>query len=258
MNETASVGELLSPSYKISLVLLSYVLAVVGSFIALTAARRIRFGEQGVSFFNLLAASTALGGIGVWSMHFTGMLALNLGMASGYSMLETVVSLIAAIGATAAALAYVAKDPGSSRRILLAGALLGLGVAVMHYLGMFGMRFPGFIVWSKELIALSVVIAMVAASAALWLAFRTGSVGLRLVAALVMGVAVCSMHYTGMAAADFVCTSSPAERFSTMQGFLVISAADLPALTGILAVGMSLMIAYEQWLQKAFDRPHAT
>lgn len=258
MSATVSAGELLSPSYKVSLVLLSYILAVVGSFIALTAARRIRYGEQGVSLFNLLAASTALGGIGVWSMHFTGMLALNLGMASGYSMLETVVSLIAAIGATAAALAYVAKDPGSTRRILLAGSLLGLGVAVMHYLGMFGMRFPGYIVWSWELIALSVVIAMVAASAALWLAFRTRSMTLRLVAALVMGAAVCSMHYTGMAAADFVCTSPPNERFSTLQGFLVISASNLPALTGIFAVGMSLMIAYEQWLQKVFDRPHVT
>ena len=258
MNETVTNGELLSPSYEVSLVLLSYVLAVVGSFIALTAARRIRFGEQGISLFNLLAASTALGGIGVWSMHFTGMLALDLGMASGYSVLETVVSLIAAIVATAAALAYVARDPGSSKRILLAGSLLGLGVAVVHYLGMFGMRFPGFIVWSWELIALSVVIAMVAASAALWLAFRTRSISLRIVAALVMGVAVCSMHYTGMAAADFVCTVASDERFATMQGFLVIGASDLPALTGILAVGMSLMIAYEQWLQRAFDRPNIT
>lgn len=252
MSETVQAGELLRPSYEVSLVLLSYVLAATGSFVALTAARRIRFGDRGISLFNLLAASTALGGIGVWSMHFTGMLALKLGMASGYSMVETVVSLVAAIGATAAALAYVAKDPNSGQRILTAGALLGLGVAVMHYLGMYGMRFPGFIVWSWEIVALSVVIAMVAASAALWLAFRTRSVGLRIVAAAVMGVAVCSMHYTGMAAADFVCTSAPAERFATLQGFLVISAMKLPALTAIFAVGMILVIAYEQWLEKAF------
>ncbi len=253
MSETTQAGELLQPSYQFSLVLLSYVLAVTGSFVALTAAKRIRFGNQGISLFNLLAASTALGGIGVWSMHFTGMLALNLGMASGYSMVETIVSLIAAIGATAAALGYVAQDPSSSRRILVAGAFLGLGVATMHYLGMFGMRFPGYIVWSWELIALSVVIAMVAASAALWLAFRTSSISLRIVAAAVMGVAVCSMHYTGMAAADFVCVSPPAERFATVQGFLVLSSLDLPALTGIFAVGMALVIAYEQWLQKTFS-----
>ncbi|MGB3070845.1 MAG: MHYT domain-containing protein [Ottowia sp.] len=252
MSETAQAGELLNTSYEVSLVLLSYILATVGSFVALTAARRIRYGNNGISLFNLLAASTALGGIGVWSMHFTGMLALKLGMASGYSMVETVVSLVAAIGATAAALAYVAKDPGSPRRILTAGILLGLGVAVMHYLGMYGMRFPGFIVWSWEIVALSVVIAMAAASAALWLAFRTRALSLRMVAAAVMGVAVCAMHYTGMAAADFVCTSPPTERFATLNGFLVISAMNLPALTGIFAVGMILVIAYEQWLEKAF------
>ncbi|MGB3067703.1 MAG: MHYT domain-containing protein [Ottowia sp.] len=254
MSQIAQAGELLQPTYRFGLVLLSYGLSVIGSFVALTAARRIRYGKQGVSMFNLVAASTALGGIGVWSMHFTGMLALHLNMASSYSMVETVASLLVAVGATAAALAYVARDPSSASRILMAGAWLGLGVAVMHYLGMYGMRFPGYIVWSAPLIALSVLIAIVAASAALWLAFRTRSLGLRLAAAALMGVAVCSMHYTGMAAADFVCTSAPDERFATLQGLLLISSMNLPGLTIIFAMGMSMLIAYEQWFQRAFLR----
>ena len=151
MNELTAGSELLHPTYEFGLVALSYCISVLGAFVALTAAQRIRANRGGINWLNLLAAGTALGGIGVWSMHFTGMLALNLGMASGYSAFETVISLVAAIGATSAALAYVAKDPKNNARVLTAGAFLGLGVAVMHYLGMYGMRFPGYIVWSSSL-----------------------------------------------------------------------------------------------------------
>lgn len=174
MNNTLSEGQLLAQtSYDLGLVALSYAIAVLGSFVALTAARRIRGEQGGTRWLNVLAAGAALGGIGVWSMHFTGMLALRLGMGSGYAMAETLVSLVAAVAATSAALAFVAQRPDSNVRVLGAGALLGLGVAFMHYLGMAGMRFPGFIVWSWDVVGLSVLIAVAAASAALWLAFRT-------------------------------------------------------------------------------------
>ena len=174
MNNTLSEGQLLAQtSYDLGLVALSYAIAVLGSFVALTAARRIRGEQGGTRWLNVLAAGSALGGIGVWSMHFTGMLALRLGMGSGYAMAETLVSLVAAVAATSAALAFVAQRPDSNVRVLGAGALLGLGVASMHYLGMAGMRFPGFIVWSWDVVGLSVLIAVAAASAALWLAFRT-------------------------------------------------------------------------------------
>ncbi|QIL79244.1 histidine kinase [Diaphorobacter sp. HDW4A] len=251
MNDLLGSGELLlHPTYELGMVALSYCISVIGAFVALTAAQYIRHGRQ-INWLNLLSAGTALGGIGVWSMHFTGMLALNLGMASGYSAFETVISLIAAITATSLALAYVAKDAKNNTRVLTAGGLLGLGVAVMHYLGMFGMRFPGYIMWSWGIIAISVVIAMAAASAALWLAFRTKSMGMRGVAAAVMGIAVCSMHYTGMAAADFVCTSV-SQRFATPQGLLVFSSMQLPLLTAIAAIGMAVLIGYDQLLQRNF------
>lgn len=113
MNELKQVGEILQPTYEMGLVALSYCISVLGAFVALTAAQRIRSGRE-INWLNLLAAGTALGGIGVWSMHFTGMLALNLGMASGYAGLETVVSLIAAVAATCIALAYVAHNPADT------------------------------------------------------------------------------------------------------------------------------------------------
>ena len=248
MNEAVQANELVETSWRMGLVALSYGIAVLGSFVALTAAQRIR-RPTGISWLNLLAAGTALGGIGVWSMHFTGMLALNLGMGSGYSMVETLVSLVAAVAATSVALAFVARRPESGLRVLGAGTLLGLGVAFMHYLGMYGMRFPGFIVWSVPTVVLSVAIAVVAASAALWLSFRTGSLGMRALAAAVMGAAVCSMHYTGMAAADFVCISET-QRYARPQGFAVISALDLPVFTVIVAIGLAALIGMDQLMQQ--------
>ncbi|MGE8317504.1 MAG: MHYT domain-containing protein [Comamonas sp.] len=247
MNDFLAAGELAQTSYQPSLVAVSYAISVLGAFAALTAAQRIR-GPRGLNLLNLLLAGVALGGIGVWSMHFTGMLALNLGMGSGYALVETLVSLVAAIGATSAALGFVALNPASTARVVGAGVLLGLGVVFMHYLGMYGMRFPGYIVWTWSTVALSVLLAIAASTAALWLAFRSRSLPVRGVAAAVMGAAVCSMHYTGMAAADFICTTGPADRFAIPKGPLVISAMDLPVLTVMVAAGMAAVIGFDQLL----------
>lgn len=254
MNTSLQAGEIVQTSYEFGLVALSYAIAVLGSFVALAAAQRIR-EDRRLNWLNVLAAGAALGGIGVWAMHFTGMLALQLGMGSGYSMVETLISLVAAVAATSGALAFVALRPQSPLRMLGAGVVLGLGVAFMHYLGMYGMRFPGYITWSMDRVALSVLIAIAAACAALWLAFRTRSMALRAVAAMVMGAAVCSMHYVGMSAADFVCTAQPTQRFASPEGFAVVSSMDLPILTGIIAVGIAVLIGYDQLIQRILA-PH--
>ena len=239
-------------SYQLPYVGLSFAIAVLGSFIALTAATRIRHRAGRISVFNTLAAGLALGGIGVWSMHFIGMLALQLDVASGYSMVETLVSLVAAILASAAALGFVARAPDQLPRLLVAGFLLGMGVVVMHYLGMYGMRFGGYIRWDYGMVLASAVIAVVAATAALWLAFNTRTLPLRTAASLLMGVAVCAMHYTGMNAAEFICTT--ANRVAAPQGFALVQSMDLPALVATMALGMAGLIAIDQMFQHA-QRP---
>src|SRR5690349_11273684 len=93
-------------SYQLAYVAISYAIAVLGAFVALNAAGRIRQADGSLHAGNTLAAGLALGGIGVWSMHFIGMLALQLGAASSYSMVETLVSLVAAVVATALALGF--------------------------------------------------------------------------------------------------------------------------------------------------------
>lgn len=241
-------------SFSANLVALSYMISVLGSFVALAAARGIRKADGSLSRANVAGAGLALGGIGVWSMHFIGMLALKLDLATGYALFETLISLVAAVVAASLAFMYVGRD-ASLRRIMVAGCVLGLGVAVMHYLGMFGMRFGGYLQWNAGIVVLSVFIAMAAASAALWLAFNTPTLPFRVMAALVLGAAVCSMHYTGMAAADFVCTT--ANRGVVPAGFGVIGAAYLPALVLTVAIGLAVVIAMDHLMQNLFASPGA-
>ncbi|MCZ8253871.1 MAG: histidine kinase [Hylemonella sp.] len=236
-------------SYDTLYVSLSFALAFIGSFVALTAARRMIGPNGKINSFDLLAATLALGGIGVWTMHFIGMAALKMDLRVGYSMVETVISLVVVCAATAFGLVHVARDPSNRQRLLVAGGAVGLGVVVMHYLGMYGMRFGGYIDWASALVALSILIAIVAATAALWLAFNTKQVALRLVAAAVMAVAVCAMHYTGMAAADFVCTT--ADRLAPPRGFGVIISTDLPDVVTVMAIGIALVLSIDLLVQKA-------
>ncbi|MGV3569579.1 MAG: MHYT domain-containing protein [Ramlibacter sp.] len=243
------MNPVVTTSFQLSYVFISFAISVLGSFVALTAARRIRERNGRISLFNAGAAGLALGGVGVWAMHFIGMLALKLDVASSYSMVETAISLLAAVLATSAALAFVAKAPDHLPRLLFAGFLLGLGVVVMHYLGMFGMRIGGYIRWDYGIVALSAVIAIVAATAALWLAFNTATLRLRLAAAVLMGIAVCAMHYTGMTAAEFVCTTD--NRNVPPQGFGYVSSMDLYAVVAFATLGMAALISIDQMFQWA-------
>lgn len=241
-------------SFDRTYVILSFAIAFLGSFVALTAARRIVGPGGRINHFDLLAATLALGGIGVWTMHFIGMAALKMDLRVGYSMTETVISLVVVCLCTGFGLSYVARDPSNKTRLLTAGAALGLGVVVMHYLGMYGMRFGGYINWSFELVAVSILIAVVAATAALWLAFNTELLALRLLAAVIMAVAVCAMHYTGMAAADFVCTTT--DRQALPRGFGIITATDLPEVVMVISLGIALVLSIDLLTQKVLATSH--
>jgi NO-binding membrane sensor protein with MHYT domain len=238
------MNEVVAISYNQNYLAFSFAIAVIGSFVGLMASRHILGADGKIQWIHAFSAGAAIGGVGVWSMHFIGMLALKIDLASGYAMIETLISLIAAIVVTMFALAHVAKAPKETARLLQAGFALGLGVVVMHYLGMFGMRFNGVFAWNWGLVAASVVIAMVAATAALWLAFRMNSLSSRLLAALVMGIAVCAMHYTGMAAADIVCTTP--NRSALPVGWDVVASFRLPMLVIMLSFGLLLIILLDQ------------
>jgi NO-binding membrane sensor protein with MHYT domain len=237
--------ELLPVSYDLAMVVLSWLVSAVGAFTALSAIGRARKPDGQVDRFNVILSGVALGGVGIWSMHFIGMIAWQVDLGVGYRLFETMVSLVAAIIVSSLALGYVAKD-ASLRRLLVAGPLAGIGVTVMHYLGMYSMRFYGFFQWDWQIVGLSAVIAMTAATAALWLATNTHKLWHRAVAAQVMATAVCTMHYTGMAAASVMCTTDNRKAYLPD----LMRPSDLPVLVLTIALGVALMIGTDLTIQR--------
>lgn len=251
MNPT-TINPVVTTSFDTAFVLLSLAIAIVGSFVALTAANRIKQANGQINRTNAMAAGLALGGVGVWSMHFIGMLALDMDVGRSYGLVETLSSLLVVVFATSAALGYAAKEPKAAGRLIVGGVALGLSVAVMHYLGMAGMNIYGYVIWDYSLVALSVVIAVVAATAALWLAFNSSDLTRRVGAAVVMGIAVCAMHYTGMLAADFICTT--ANRNAIPQSLGAISSFGLPRLVLAVSLMVVVMLSIHQFLEYTKER----
>src|SRR5262245_19871750 len=125
--------ELLPVTYDWAMVALSWLVCGIGEFTALSA-----FGRAGKTVRSIDSGSVAwgvvsLGGVGIWSMHFIGMIAWKVDLGVGYRLFETMVSLIAAVVVSSMALGYAARG-GSITRLLVAGPLAGIGVTVMHYL----------------------------------------------------------------------------------------------------------------------------
>ncbi|MBL7501765.1 histidine kinase [Frankia sp. CNm7] len=175
--------------------------ALVGSFAALVSSIRIP-NARGAGRLRWIAASAiALGGGAIWCMHFMGMLGYHVASRQiEYDIPLTALSLVLAIGVSALGLAIVGKNPGSPARLLFSGVLAGAGVAAMHYTGMAAMRVGSSVHYDPALVGASIAIAVVAATAALWIAFRVRTTAQIAGASVIMAVAVCGMHYTGMAA----------------------------------------------------------
>lgn len=186
------------------LVALSVLAAIFSAFAALSLAGRLLAAESTARRWWLAASAAALGG-GVWSMHFLGMLALEMHAHATYNVRLAVLSLVIAIAVTGAGLSVVSRFGAGWRTTIASGVLTGMGIAAMHYVGMAGMEMPGLVVtYDPVLVCASVAIAIVAATAALRLAFRGVDAGSSLAAASVlMGTAICGMHYTAVAAASF-------------------------------------------------------
>ncbi len=204
--------------YNPGLVALSVVIAVFASYAALDLGARLRRPDSGPSWAWGTGAALAMGG-GIWAMHFVGMLAFEMGLPAAYDLGLTTLSLVIAIASTGGAFAWVALRGTDWRSLLVAGPLMGLGVAGMHYTGMAAMRVPGNLAYDRRIVIVSVAIAVTAATAALWLTFRRNRAWEKLAAACVMGLAVAGMHYTGMAAATFTAEASGAhEAHATALG----------------------------------------
>ena len=193
------------------LVLASVFIAFLASFSALDTVARVADNHGTKSLLWLVGGGAAMG-IGIWSMHFIGMMAMHFQIPMRYNPSETIISIIIAVVGSIIALWAVFRHNRFTLLNLLSGSIvLGSSVVAMHYTGMAGLRISQPIIWHKVPVILSIIIAYTASTAALWLAFRLrtndeGVLNRRFIAALVMGAAIAGMHYTGMYAAHFQST----------------------------------------------------
>jgi PAS domain S-box-containing protein len=196
-----------SGTYNPYLVALSILVASFASYTALDLGGHVG-AARALARQAWLAAAAIIMGAGIWSMHFIGMLAFVVPIPMSYDIGLTVLSLVVAIVVTGGAFYIISREGASPLRLVLSGIFMGLGIVAMHYTGMAAMQGHAEIGYDRLFVALSVVIAIGASMAALWLAFQTTDPWQKLIAALVMGLAISGMHYTGMRAATLTAHGS--------------------------------------------------
>ena len=242
----------MSGSYDFGLVLISLLVAILASYAALDLATRITASKGRAARAWLIGGAFAMG-TGIWSMHFIGMLAFSLPIPLGYDLPITLASLAIAVVVSGFALHTVSRDTLRARHLLGGGVLMGIGIACMHYTGMAAMRMSPAIDYEPLAFAASIVIAILASLAALWIAFtlRADS-GWMMVAkpasAVIMGLAITGMHYTGMAAARFapgsICLNAELVGDSWMAGAIA-------GVTGVILLGTLLLSVFDARMASA-------
>jgi NO-binding membrane sensor protein with MHYT domain len=181
----------------------------------------------------LLLAAVSIGVTGIWVMHFIAMLGFTIpGQMITYNVPATILSMVIAVAVVGVGLLIVGFGGEGPGPLLLGGTIIGIGVASMHYMGMWAMRMPDTMGYNTGLLAASVLIAIVAGTAALWAALRLGSLRHTLLASLIMGVAVSGMHYTGMAAMRL--RAAPGGGMAAMGSGASAEAFLLPLILGII------------------------
>lgn len=220
---------------------LAYMMSCLGSFLGLRCTARARAHEGRARARWLLLAGLSIGTTGIWVMHFIAMLGFTIpGTTIQYNVPITILSMLIAVGIVEAGLLIVGFGGPGYRPLLLAGLITGLGVASMHYTGMAAMRMPGRVTYDPVLFIMSIVIAVVAATAALWFALRLRGITATLIAALIMGVAVSGMHYTGMASMRMYAATGPAGMVMGGGGGATAESFLLPLVLGISIVAFIL------------------
>jgi NO-binding membrane sensor protein with MHYT domain len=185
------------------LVIFAYLTSVVGSIVGLASAMQARLAADQRSRIGwLVLAAVSIGGVAIWLMHFIAMLGFDTpGMPVRYDIGRTVLSAVLSVGAVfLGLLVFGARARFSWWRLLVAGLITGLAVNLMHYTGMWALNIKGSFSYDTGLVLASIAIAVVAATAAFWFTVVVDRMWLRVVAGLVMGLAVTGMHFMGMAA----------------------------------------------------------
>jgi len=242
------------------LVALSLFIAVGASYMALTLASAARH-SSGLLMerLHLLSGSAALG-FGTWSMHFIGMLAFEIPTHVHYHPGITAISAFPSLLASWVALSLLARHDLTGLRLISGGVAVGAGIGAMHYLGMAAMDIAPALRYDPALFVLSIVVAVLLGTLALWISFglrrqtRLRGYQRRLIAGVVMGLAIAGMHYTAMEASKFL--GEPAPDFvpgEASQASLALAIALITVLLSLLAAGVNAIARYRELFQRSAE-----
>ncbi|MFZ1928189.1 MAG: diguanylate cyclase [Candidatus Sulfotelmatobacter sp.] len=240
MNSATAIA--MHTSYDYGLVALSVVLAMFASYAALEIAGRVASSRGRLRALWLVGGAVVMGS-GIWATHYVGMLALNMPVSVSYHLPTVILSLLAAIAASAVALFVVSRAKVSLWQEIGGSVVMGGGIAAMHYIGMAAMRCSAVIIYDPRIITLSIAVAIIVSFVALRLAFGVRDekqvTRRKIISTLVMGSAIPLMHYSGMWAASFFPSDiAPALAHSvgiSMIGVVAISTSTLFLLAGAIA-----------------------
>jgi PAS domain S-box-containing protein len=237
--------------YTPKLVILSVLVAIFSSWMGLQIAGQAS-ANRAQRWIVLGTGSLALGA-GVWAMHFIGMLAFDLCTEVDYDQTVTILSILPSVAASLVALSLIARERLGALGLVIGGVLVGAGIGAMHYTGMAGMRMGLELRYDPLMFGLSIVVAVVLATLALWVRFGLSSLSHRLsqqrrllLAAVVMGCAIAGMHYTGMAAARFVGHAEQATHKATGSTFLALAITLITVAFTIFVVAANGLLRYRQ------------
>ncbi|MES3037737.1 MAG: MHYT domain-containing protein [Bdellovibrionota bacterium] len=237
-----------------TLVTLSIIVAIFASYVALNLANSVTEAKGKARAAWLCCGALAMG-IGIWSMHFIGMLAFEMpGMEMAYDVPLMILSVVIAVGASGLALYVVSRLIVPMASLISAGIAMAVAIAGMHYTGMYSMRMEASIQWNIFLVVVSIVIALVASFSALFISIRLRNKPEHhwklMGAATLMGVAIAGMHYVGMIAATFVHDHDVAIHSENLLVTSGLTATVLVTTLLILGLALAGSIGQRIWTQR--------
>lgn len=230
-----------------SLVILSYLISVFGSFVSLRFVdRSFAYHHRHSRILWLLMAAIVMGGCAIWAMHFIAMSAFDIGIEIEYDLVLTFFSMILAIVVTGIGLLIIGMARTSWAVLIITGIFMGIGIVSMHYTGMAAMVMEADLSYRPRPFILSVLIAIVASITALWFCLNGQGAWQRYFSAIIMGVAISGMHYVGMFAAVF----TPNPKITPLMDGAFIQPADF-----VLYIFLAILVTMSMILFASLKEP---
>ncbi len=205
LNSLENLGSPVEKNYSVGLIILSLLVSSLAAYTAITISLIIRDQKNQKARYLWLAAGAISMGCGIWAMHFIGMLSLKIPLAVDYDMMITLLSALPAVLAAGVSLYLSSFVQPSKKTVVWGGALIGAGIAAMHYSGMKGMIMNGVMRYDPLLMSLSLAVAVLLATVSIWILshYRDNRARAKINASLVMGVTVFAMHFISMVGVSF-------------------------------------------------------